>query len=98
MEDDFLEYWLLNGKDDWDGLTDLVSPYEDNLGHPEDGNQVSQDQVWNYLLGLAMVKHFVDATDTYEDYPCEYVTLEDMAKLQAYRSIKFMHSFFFNPR
>ncbi len=53
---------------------------------------MSQDQVWHLLLGLALVKHFVDAPDLFEDAPGEYFTLKEIAKRITYRILHYMQA------
>jgi hypothetical protein len=55
-------------------------------------NEMSQDQFIGVMMGHALVKRFVEATDTYEDFPCDYRTLKEIAKRQTFRSIKYMQT------
>ena len=92
----FMSYWSSNGMSSWQApdIKKVHSSYNSYLnGGGEMHGEMSQDQVWNMLMGLALVKEFVDATDTYEDFPCDYVTLKDMAKRQTYRPINYMQTY-----
>jgi hypothetical protein len=89
VDETFFDYWATHGKSDWENR-DSESDHEH-----EDGilmNEMSQDQVIHLMMGHSVVKEFVDATITYEDFPCDYVFLTEMAKRQTYRSIKYMQT------
>lgn len=92
--EDFIDDWVLQGKTSW-ANKEVQSDYTHHKGIYY--NEMSQDQVIGLMMGLALVKHFVNSVETYEDLPCEYVTLREMAQRQTYRSINFMQTYTANP-
>ncbi len=56
-------------------------------------NEMSQDQVWNLIIGLSLVSHLVDDESVYvipEYHENQELTLSDRAALSSYRMIKAM--------
>lgn len=69
----------------------LSTPYVDSDGAIPFSNEMSQDMVWNMLLGVALVKHLTaDCPQTFTDALGETVTLKLWAKKIAYRTLKWM--------
>ena len=88
VDNDFFNYWASNGMNSWNNMV----PKSDYLNTDPRIKEMSQDQVWHLLLGLALVKHFVDAPDLFEDSPGDFFTLQEMAKRQAFRIITIMQT------
>ncbi len=58
-------------------------------------NEMSQDQVWNLIVGLALITHLVDDTTLWaisEYYGSSLLSLADRASLAAYRMINAMQA------
>lgn len=85
---DFVVQWD-DFKLSWDGRSTGGSSY---TNEDPGENEMSQDQLIGLMMGHSLVKKFVKATDTYEDYPCDYITLNEMAKRQTKRSVKYMQT------
>jgi len=58
----------------------------------ENDLEMSQDMICGLMMGHSLVKRFVDAQAQYEDFPCDNITLNEMARRQTYRSIKYMQT------
>jgi len=84
--DSFLDYWKNNGYPEFNNVNSTWSDSE----KPSD-NEMSQDQVWDLMFGLALVKKLVDLPNTFNDGDGEMVTLKKWAQKITYRITKFMH-------
>ena len=89
VDQDFLDHWANLGKTDWIGK-DVISDFTDPIPSKK---EMSQDQVVALMLGHSLIRKYVDASATYEYFPCSYKTIKDYAKAQTYRSIKYMQTY-----
>ncbi len=67
-------------------LLDVQSDY--NI---EPFKEMSQDNVWHYLMGLALIRKLVDDKQLFQDATGESVTVNKWAKKIAYRMVSGMH-------
>jgi hypothetical protein len=91
---DFIQEYGNSSSVDFTGIEYVKSDYNYtyySFGSEYD-KEMSQDQVWNLLLGLALIKKFVDAPDQNYDTDNEYVTFKKWAQKLAARYIFYMHA------
>ena len=84
----FSDYWKDNGYPAFNNVLTELSDYHQVNPEP---NEMSQDQVWNLLQGLALVKKLVDHPNTYTVGDGQHVTLKKWAQKITHRIVNFMH-------
>lgn len=90
VDANFFNYWSQNGMTSWQQLSDFKSDYSNSDIRVA---EMSQDQVWHLLLGLAFVKNFVDVSSLYEDLPGRYANLRDQSMIKSMRFLNFMQEY-----